>query len=429
MLHSWHAASPGSGVADAGQALRPGLIRPSVLFANADYRRLWAAGALTGIGRWLEFIALGIYAYEVTRSPPLVALLAVLRMMPYVALGFLIGALADRFDRRRILISATLIVCLTAGVMSIATSAGVASYTAVAIATMISGAFWTVDMPVRRRLLVDSVGSNVAAALGFDNSTNYATRAIGPLAGGAAYQLLGIGGIYALIALCYLGCLVLAWRLECQPTVRSAAVPARPGFLAALRVPPELIFNRRFAVIMGVTLVYNVTCFPFTTMVPVIAQKDFALVPALVGALSACDGIGGTVGALLVGVLATERTLFRFYFIGVATILTLMLLLSFHLTIEATVVMLIVSGMAAAGFSATQYALVHVLSPAEVRGRATGVLSLFIGTSMVGHYLAGQLFAMVSSADAMRAMSLGGLAAMLALGLLWRGPSQSALRP
>ena len=48
------------------------------LFGNPNYRRLWATGALSGVSRWLEFIALGIYAFELTRSPPAVALLAVL---------------------------------------------------------------------------------------------------------------------------------------------------------------------------------------------------------------------------------------------------------------------------------------------------------------------------------------------------------------
>jgi MFS family permease len=397
-------------------------LTPGALFAIADYRRLWAAGALTNIGRWLEFIALGIYAYQVTRSPPLVALLAVLRMMPYVVLGFFMGALSDRFDRRRLLMAGASLVCLTAAVMSVATGTGYANYTAVAIATMVSGAFWTIDMPVRRRLLVDSVGhANAPRALGFDNSTNYATRALGPLIGGASYQVLGIGGIYAMIAFGYLLCFVMAWRLGHAVSLPPHSSAVKPGWLEALKIPPALIFNRRFAVIMGVTLVYNVTCFPFTTMVPVIAQKDFGLAPALVGALSACDGVGGTIGALVVGALATERTLFRFYFFGVSTILCLIIALSFNLTIGAAVPVLVLSGVAAAGFSATQYALVHVISPPEVRGRATGVLSLFIGSSMLGHYVAGQLFGMYPSAEAMRMISTTGLIAMLVLGVLWWG--------
>lgn len=400
------------------------------MFAIPDYRRLWGAGALTGVARWLEFIALGIYAYELTRSPPLVALLAVLRMMPYVALGFFVGALADRLDRRRLLMAGTFLVFATAATMCALTAAGHAGYTAVAVATMISGAFWTIDMPVRRRLLVDATGGNVAAALGLDNSTNYATRAIGPLIGGGAYQLLGIEGIYFLIAVSYLACFDLASRLTTTKRDVTSAVVTQ-GILAALKVPRELIFNRRFAVIMGVTLVYNLFCFPFTTMVPVIAQKDFQLVPALVGALSACEGIGGTFGALMVGAFASERTLFRFYYFGTSVLLGLVLLLSLHLTPGAAVPLLLLTGVAAACFSATQYALVHVISPPDVRGRATGVLSLFIGSSMVGHYLAGQLFGHLPSSGAMQVMALSGLTLMAVLGLVWRsaGPGTASRTP
>jgi hypothetical protein len=64
---------------------------------------------------------------------------------------------------------------------------------------------------------------------------------------------------------------------------------------------------------MGVTLVYNPVVLALRQHGAVIAQKDFALTPALVGALSACDGLGGTLGALAVGLLAGQRTLFRFY--------------------------------------------------------------------------------------------------------------------
>ena len=98
------------------------------LFRDPNYRRLWATGALSGVSRWLEFIALGIYAFELTRSPPAVALLAVLRMLPYVAFGFFIGALADRFDRRWLLIIATFVVFATAATMAVLIGTGNGSY-------------------------------------------------------------------------------------------------------------------------------------------------------------------------------------------------------------------------------------------------------------------------------------------------------------
>ncbi len=402
------------------EAVLPAPVEARSLFAVPDYRRLWAAGALTGCARWLEFIAIGIFAFELTRSPPLVALLAVLRMMPYVALGFFVGALADRIDRRRLLIFSTAIATASAATMCALTTLQLAGYAAVALATMVSGAFWTIDMPVRRRLLADIAGpSRLAQALGFDNSTNYATRAIGPLIGGLTYQLLGIEGIYGLIAAAYASCLALAIALTRRtPSETGNRVSTR--VLDALRVPRSLLLDRRFLVIMGVTLVYNLFCFPFTSMVPVIAQKDFLLIPVLVGALSACEGVGGTLGAVLAGVLGSERTLFRTYFFGTLSLLLLMLGLSLHLEVRTAVPALILIGGSAACFSATQYALVHVISPPEVRGRATGVLSLFIGSSMFGHYIAGQLFGGLPSPLAIRTMAISGIALMVALGLLWR---------
>jgi predicted MFS family arabinose efflux permease len=303
--------------------------------------------------------------------------------------------------------------------MAVLTLSGAAGYALVAAATMASGAFWTTDMPVRRRLLVDAVAQNdIAAALGFDNSTMYAARALGPLIGGTTYQFLGIEGIYALIAASYLVCLRLATRIAsgscAAPAARTAGT--RFGFLLP---PRELLVDRRFQVIMGVTLVYNLWCFPFVSMVPVIAQKDFGLVPIFVGAMSACDGLGGTFGALIVATLAAERTLFRFYYLGTLAFLLLVVGLSLHLTVGTAVAVLLMLGLASASFSATQYALIYVIAPPDMRGRATGVLSLFIGSSMFGHYHTGLLFERLGSATAMRLMAIEGTMAMLVLGILW----------
>jgi predicted MFS family arabinose efflux permease len=395
---------------------QPADTRP--LFARPDYRRLWAIGGLTGVARWLEFVAIAIFAYELTRSPELVALLAVLRMLPYLLLGFLMGALADAIDRKRLLVASFATMVAASVTMLIFTAIGAATYAAAAAIVMVSGAFWTTEMPVRRRLLVDAVGGErVPAALGFDNATMYATRALGPLIGGVTYQAVGISGIYCLIAMSYLVCLALAARVGVHS--EAAAATSTRSQLGFLLPPRELLLDRRFQIIMGVTLVYNLWCWPFIGMVPVIGQKDFALTPALVGALSACDGLGGTMGAMAVGMLATTRTLFRFYYFGTLACLALMLALALNLEPGAAVAILLMSGVAAAAFSSTQYALVHNMAPPQMRGRATGVLSIFIGSSMLGHWHAGLLFERLGSVTAMEVMACEGLAALLGLAVLW----------
>ena len=62
------------------------------LFAVPEYRRGWLLGLLSGIVRWLEFLALGIFAYQLTKSPSLVGLLALFPVSPYSLLGFIVCA-------------------------------------------------------------------------------------------------------------------------------------------------------------------------------------------------------------------------------------------------------------------------------------------------------------------------------------------------
>jgi predicted MFS family arabinose efflux permease len=124
-------------------------------------------------------------------------------------------------------------------------------------------------------------------------------------------------------------------------------------------------------------------------------------------------------GALVVGAVVTERTLFRYYYMGTFLFLVLMAVMSAMLTVAVAVPLLMVIGAASAAFSATQYALIYTLAPPEQRGRATGLLSIFIGSSLVGHYHAGWLFERLGSVSAMQLMAVEGLGALILLGLLW----------
>lgn len=394
---------------------------PGALFAVPDYRRIWLFGLLTGIARWLEFLALGIFAYELTKSPPLVALLALLRMAPFMFLGFFIGALTDVINRKRWLIILTLAVLLVSAATALTAASGQASYTVVAAAAVVSGIYWVTDMPLRRRLLVEAVDDRLlASAAGFDNITNYVTRALGPLAGGIAYQWLGLAGIFAISASIYAICLLLAFAIT-QRQATAIPVADRPSLALDLLVPPRaLLTDRAFLVVLGVTIVYNLWCFPLVAMVPVIAERDLGLAPAAVGLLSASEGFGGAVAAILIGLFATNRSLFSLYYWGPFGYLILIAGLALNLNVATTATAFLVAGAAAACFSAAQYVLVYLIAPPEMRGRATGILSIFIGTSALGMYNAGYLFANFSSPAALWIMAGQGLTVMAFLGIvLW----------
>jgi MFS family permease len=76
--------------------------------ANADFRRLWAVGLIVFSVRWLEMIVVGVFVYRHTNSAFDVALMTMLRMLPMALFGALIGALAERIERRTALVGVIL---------------------------------------------------------------------------------------------------------------------------------------------------------------------------------------------------------------------------------------------------------------------------------------------------------------------------------
>ena len=96
-----------------------------------------------------------------------------------------------------------------------------------------------------------------------------------------------------------------------------------------------------------------------------------------------------------------------------------MLGLSASLTLGTTVIGLLLIGVSASGFSAIQYALIYTMSPPDMRGRAAGFLSIFIGTSTLGFYNTGFVFSRFETAEAMMVIAIEGLIPLVILGLLW----------
>ncbi len=87
------------------------------LLRDPVYLRVWLAGGFSGIARWLEMLVFGVFAFELTGSPFLVALLIILRLLPLVVFGSIVGALADRLPPRLLLLAALSVALLVSVVL------------------------------------------------------------------------------------------------------------------------------------------------------------------------------------------------------------------------------------------------------------------------------------------------------------------------
>ena len=392
-----------------------------LLLGNPRFLVVWVVGGLTGIVRWLQLLVLGLYTYQVTGSPFLVSLVPMLWMLPLALCGPFVGVIADRVSRKLLLVGSLVLALAVSVVMTVAAGAAALGFPWIAAASVLSGVFWATDMPVRRRLLGDLSDGDLAAAMSLDSATSNATRMAGPVLGGVVLQTFSLSGVFLLSAGVFAVCL-LAIALTPVP---GAVRPARSTHFAR-----DLVSGIRFVAgdarlrwVFGITIVFNVFGFPFTSMIPVIGAGQLGLDPAMVGLLGSTEGLGAFIGAICIAVSVRPHAFAPLYLWGTTAYLTLVGCLgTVSLFAEGSVpsflaaaAVLLAIGLAGACFSAMQSTLSFLNALPEYRSRVLGVLTLCIGTGPIGFLHVGWLAETFGAPVALIVTGSGGLLALLAL--------------
>jgi MFS family permease len=391
------------------------------LFRDANYRKIWATGMGSGISRWLEMLAAGIYAFAVTGSPFLVALLVIVRLIPLVALGLLVGTLADRLSPKRFMVSGMVLGTVTATAVFVAFLAGVANYWIVLFSAFIAGIVWSLDMPLRRRMIGDLAGKErLVTALSFDSATNHSTRAIGPLVGGLLYEVFGPAGAYGLVAACYLLGLVNIARVD---DVHRGPKPGeeRTGIVADFREALALAANNKDILrILLVTVAFNVFALPFLSMIPVLGGETLHLSAGWVGMLAGLEGLGAFCGGLAIAMYNPSIGLRRFYFFGVALYILCAFLGGFITMFLPMLFAVLGIGLGTGGFSSMQSTLTYSVAPPHMRSRLFGLIVICIGTGLFGVANMGLMAEWFGAPVAVRIVAAEGAVALFAIGFGWR---------
>lgn len=398
-----------------------GVARIGELLREPDYRRIWGAGVASGTCRWLEILAAGVYAFETTGSPFLVALLFFLRLMPLVLFGSVIGTLADRWSPKGFLVAGLGLAAIAAASVALLLALGIGSYWTVAVAVFASGIVWSMDMPLRRRTLGDVAGDErLVTALSFDGATNNATRAFGPFAGGILYLVFGATGVFALTATLYTIGMVLVMRagLKRKSTARRGATTRiLADFLEAFSLAAR---NKDILRVLLVTVAFNVFCLPFVSMIPVLGEETLGVGADWTGVLAALEGGGAFIGALAIAVVNPPIGIRRVYFLGVFFYLVFALLAGFMNQFVPMAAIVLLIGLSAGAFTAAQAPLIYSVAPPHMRSRIFGLMAFCIGAGGIGVANTGLMAEWFGAPIAVRVIAVEGVIAMLAIGIGWR---------
>ncbi|HXO01953.1 MAG TPA: MFS transporter [Stellaceae bacterium] len=408
-----------AGIAPASAAIVPAAapIRANRwLFDLPDFRRLWLIGLIVFAVRWLEMLVVGVFVYQHTGSAFQVAMMTLLRMAPMVIFGPLIGAYAERIERRRAQVFVSLSMLATAIVVAALAYVGQLEVWHLALASFCNGIAWAADNPVRRVMIGEVVGpERMGAAMAIDVGANNASRMLGPTIGGLVLSTLGIAGAFSISVACYALAVVAALRLR----HRNSVAPIASGAVVA-RVIEGLLMarhDRRLVAILTITVIYNVFGWPFTSMIPVIGQDSLHLAAGGIGILASMDGIGAFLSATAIALWARPPHFTHLYVGAVLGYLVLMMGVAQAPTAFFAGMALLSTGLANSGFSVMQATLIYLAAPAAMRSRLYGVLSLCIGSGLVGFINIGLMAELIG---APWATTVSGIEGLLAMALTWR---------
>lgn len=391
------------------------------LLRDPAYLRVWLVGVFSGIARWLEMLVVGVYAFDTTGSPFLVALLVILRLAPLAVLGSIVGTFADRIAPRRFLMITMGAAMMVSTAVFLIFFAGSDQYWVVAASSFVSGVVWTTDMPLRRRLLGDIAGlERIAPAMSLDSATNNATRMLGPMLGGILFQWLGAGGAFALSATMYALCLVLLLGLPVIVAGDAVKREATRAFRDFKEVFALIARDRDIQRILLVTIVFNVWGFPFISMIPVVGREVLDVSAGWIGVLAGLEGGGAFVGASLIAMGLRSGNFRRLYYFGMLGYLVFAFLAGWMVSTAPMAVVLFFVGLMAAGFSTMQSTLIYSVAPPEMRGRLFGVLVICIGTGLIGFANIGLMGELFGGSGAIRIVAAEGIIPLILIGIGWR---------
>lgn len=393
--------------------------RRAWLLGIADFRRLWTVGLIVFVVRWLELLAVGVFTYQATSSAFLVAMMTMLRLLPMGLFGAVLGAVAERLERRSALIFVVVAMMATSAAVALLATFGRLEVWHLAVAGLVNGLGWATDNPIRRMMIGDVVGvARMGPAMSLDVGTNNASRMLGPTVGGLMLAHFGIAGVFwlgvALYALALVAALRIRLRSRTGPTDTAPVLQRVREGLAWVRG------DRRLSAVLMVTVIYNVFGWPATSMVPVLGKDLLLLGPEGVGLLAALDGVGAFAGALAIATFGRAEWYGRVYVSGTAIFLAMTIAFALSPLVAPAGAALLLLGLGGAGFSVMQATLVYLYAPVEMRARILGLLSVCIGVGPVGFFYLGFLAEVLGAQAATVALAAQGLVALLLARRWWR---------
>ena len=387
--------------------------------ASRTFRVFLLSSMIATVGAFMQQTAQGWLVLELTNSAALLGLAGAAAGLPTLFLVIVAGVLADRLDRRRVLIATNAVVGLCALALALLTTLGVVQYWHVLVLALLSGIALTVQMPTGQAVVatvVDRTSIGNAVAL---NSAQYnLTRIVAPALAGV-FIAAGSLALGFWVNAAALGVVVwLLWNLRI-PSPHLADRAHAALWLDLQDGVRYVAANRVLAIVVLLPAVPALFVLNYLTFIPIYARDILDTGAIGLGLLTGSIGVGALIGALTLASLRPSGGSGRLMLAGLAVVGSALAVFALSRSLPLSMLALALQGACQVAYYSTTNTLIQVLAPARLRGR---ILSLYTLTSIglipVANLVGGAIAQVVGVQPVLAAGGLltVGFAALVAIG-------------
>ena len=373
--------------------------------------RLFAAIAVQ-----MQTVAVGVQVYALTRDPLDLGLIGLSQFLPFVAFVLIAGHVADRFNRRNIILACLAVTMLCAVALAAFAALGLRSPAPVFGVMIVFGIARAFMAPASNAILPNLVPPALfGSAVAINSSAWQVATIAGPAIGGVLYAATGPAVVFGVVAV------LLGLSVGCLALVRSPPASVAPEAASWRSVIEGLRFVwRREAILGAISMdLFAVLFGGATALLPAIAAEVLHVGVVGIGWLRAAPGVGAAATAGWLAVRPISRHAGRAMFIGVAVFGVATIVFGMSHNFWLSLAVLVVLGAADMVSVFVRHMLVQLETPDAMRGRVGAVNSMFIGASNeLGEFESGITAAWWGVKPA---VVIGGLATLCVAALWWRG--------
>jgi len=380
-----------------------------------NYRLFFGGQSISLSGTWIQRVAQAWLVLELTGSGTAVGLVTALQFVPLLLLAPLGGVIADRVNKRRLLMLTQTLASLSAATLGVVVLTGVVELWMVYLLAFILGVAGSIDNPTRQTFVLEMVGRDqLTNALALNSSLINAARVVGPAVAGALIITVGIGWCFVINAVSYLAVIAALGLMRADELDSAPVQPRRPGQLREgfryVRSTPAVLTPILMMAVAG-TFAYE-----YQVVLPLVARFTFGGDAQTFTTMTSAMGVGAVAGGLYT---ASRQTRPAITLARIAAVFgTIQVLAALAPNLIVSLVLLVALGGMGVSFIALGNSTLQLTAAPEMRGRVMGLWAVaFLGTTPFGAPIMGWIGEHVGPRWA---LGLGGVAVILTAVGGWR---------